>query len=95
MGMMTVAARTLIDSFLDIFYDDEEEDQGLYVKDGRYGVWAKTGFQALSNFDLKIQSVVISYKHGIRGYALLATKVGIDDPIELFVPEPHIFITIK
>ena len=82
-------------SFLDIFYDDEEEDQGLYVKDGRYGVWAKTGFQALSNFDLKIQSVVISYKHGIRGYALLATKVGIDDPIELFVPEPHIFITIK
>jgi hypothetical protein len=58
-------------------------------------VWAKTGFQALSNFDLKIQSVVISYKHGIRGYALLATKVGIDEAIELFVPEPHIFITIK
>ena len=80
---------------LDIFYDDEEEDQGLYVKDGRYGVWAQLGFQALSNFDLKIQAVVFSYKYGIRGYALLATKVGGDEPIELFVPEPHIFITIK
>ena len=80
---------------LDIFFDDEEEDQGLYVKEGRYGVWTKSGFQALSNFDLKIQSVVISKKHGIRGYGLLATKVGSDVPIELFVPEPHIFITIK
>ena len=30
----------------DIFYDDDEEDQGLYVKDGRYGIWAKSGFQA-------------------------------------------------
>ena len=53
------------------------------------------GFQPVSNFDLKIKAAVVSNTLGIRGYALQAYKVGNDQPVELFVPEPHIFITIK
>ena len=56
-----------------IFLDDGDNDQGLYVKDGRYSLWTKTGFQQVSNFDLKIKAVVVSYKHRKRGYALVAT----------------------
>ena len=56
-----------------IFLDDSDNDQGLYVKDGRYSLWTKTGFQQVSNFDLKIKAVVVSYKHRKRGYALVAT----------------------
>ena len=78
-----------------MYLDDSDEDQGLYVKDGRYGLWTKSGFQPVSNFDLKIKAAVVSFKHGIRGYALQAFKVGSDQPVELFVPEPHVFITIK
>ena len=78
-----------------MFLDDSDDDQGLYVKDGRYGLWTKSGFQSVSNFDLKIKAAVVSFKHGMRGYALEATKVGSDQPVELFVPEPYIFITIK
>ena len=75
--------------------DDNDDENGLYIKDGRYRLWTKTGFQHVSNFDLKIKAAVISYKLGIRGYAIHALKVGSDQPVELFVPEPHIFITIK
>ena len=31
--------------------DDSNDDQGLYVKYGRYGLWTKSGFQQVSNFD--------------------------------------------
>ena len=78
-----------------VFLDDSQDEQGLYVKDGRYGLWNKSGFQPVSNFDLKIKAAVVSFKHGMRGYALEATKVGSEQPVELYVPEPHIFITIK
>ena len=80
---------------VDVYYDDSDDEQGLYVKDGRYGIWNKSAFQPVSNFDLKIKAAVVSFKLGIRGYALQAIKVGSDQPVDLFVPEPHIFITIK
>ena len=74
---------------------DEEEDQGLYVKEGRYGTWTKRGFQAVSNFDLKIMAVVICENLFLRGYALKALKIGVDEPVSLFVPEKDICITLK
>ena len=42
-----------------MYYDDSDEEQGLYVKDGRYGVWSKSGFQPVSNFDMKIKAAVV------------------------------------
>lgn len=78
-----------------MFLDDDDDEQGLYVKDGRYGLWTKSGYQPVSNFDLRIKAAVVSFKYGMRGYALQATKVGCEQPVELYVPEPHIFITIK
>ena len=78
-----------------MFFDDSDDEQGLYVKDGRYGLWTKSGFQPVSNFDLKIKAAVVSFKHGMRGYALEATKVGSDQDADLYVSEPHIFITMK
>ena len=75
--------------------EDSDDEDALYVKGGRYGLWTKSGFQPVSNFDLKIRTAVVSHKLGIRGYALQASKVDTDIVIDLFVPEAHVFITLK